>query len=241
MNLIESLSSSFEYTRAFFSRWIDWIILLVLTIIPIVDFIVVGYYAKVLRDGASSRAPPKIEGFVEMFVDGLKAFVVTLIYAIPIWIIMAAMIALRTGVSMSRALPFIIILVIVGIIVSIFEFIAIVHMFKTKSFGKAFAFGEILNVIWKIGWPQYIAFLIIYVIAAGIVGVISVLFFLIPIVGIFIAIIVALALSVLVMTIFFRTIGLMYDGAMGAGAASPPAAPAATPPASATTAPATIG
>lgn len=221
MDLSESLSSAFEYSRAFFSRWLDWLILIVLTIIPIVDFIVIGYYAKVLRDDGSSKAPPKIEGYPEMFWDGLKAVLVALIYGIPVLIIWVA-------IGFSSLIP----VAIVFIIIFIVELMAIVHMFKTRSFGNAFDLGEIFNVIGKIGWLQYLGFLIIYIILFAIVGAIVDLFAILSIIGI----IIGLALSVLVTTFLYRSIGLLYDNAMGNGRAAvpgispvPPETPAPTP------------
>ena len=225
MNVSDSLSSGYNYMRAFFSRWLDWLILLILTVIPIVDWIVIGYYGKIIRDSKSSKAPPKIEGFGDMFIDGLKAFVVGLVYAIPIIIIsVAALIASRN---------IIITMVVVGVItfiIEIFGVMAIVYMFKTRNLGKGFAFGEIWNAINKIGLPRYVTLYILYFVAWVIAIVIYRLFALIPIAGTIIGLIILLGLSVLIMTTFSRAIGLMYDDAMGTDGAAAPSNPPTPPP-----------
>lgn len=228
MNLSDVIFSAFDYARGFFSRFLDWLILLILTIIPIVDFIAIGYYGKVVRDNPASKTPPKLEGYGDMFVSGLKVFVVALIYAIPEFIIAILLIApflalaVFSGVSllanplayMVSLLPYIAIISVVALIIGIIELMGIVHMFKTGSFGKAFAFGEILQIIGKIGWLRYLAFVILCFIASWLIGVIAA----IPLVGW----IISSAISVIVITTIARSLGLLYDGAIGEGALAPP-------------------
>ncbi|MGQ9760200.1 MAG: DUF4013 domain-containing protein [Candidatus Methanomethylicaceae archaeon] len=61
----------------------DLIILLVISIIPIVNFIAIGYYGRVLRDRPDSQAPPALHDFWDLFVGGLKALVALLIWSTP--------------------------------------------------------------------------------------------------------------------------------------------------------------
>jgi hypothetical protein len=205
---------------------------MILLIIPIVDFIVFGYFVKVLRDSASSKSPPKIEGYMEMFINGLLAFITLLIYSIPA-------IILSAGLIFFPSIAYIVFIVIVALILFVFGFMAIVHMFKKKSFGKAFAFNEIFDAIMKIGLLRYIAFLVIYLIAGVIVVLVVIVLRMIPFVGVVIGVIVALAATVLIMTSMHRTIGLLYDSAMGIGGpVAPVMAPAPSTPAPGTPPPA---
>jgi hypothetical protein len=100
------------------------------------------------------------------------------------------------------------VLVLVGLLVAFVMLIllaaGIAHMIKTGKFGKAFAFGEILNLIGKIGWGKYIAWLILIVILAAIVGAIAGA---IPYVGWIIAAIIGPALTVF----YFRSLGVLYS------------------------------
>jgi hypothetical protein len=100
-------------------------------------------------------------------------------------------------------------LVIVGVVLAILLMIVlgagVAHMIKTGSFGKAFAFGEIFGLIQKMGWGRYLAWIVLVIVIASIVGWIGGA---IPVVGWLIQIIVAPALSV-----FFRSLGLLYSDA----------------------------
>ena len=77
-------------------------------------------------------------------------------------------------------------------------------MIKTGKFGKAFAFGEILGIIGKIGWGKYLAWLVLIVVIAVIVGAIAGA---VPFVGWVIAAIIGPAL----MVFYFRSLGLLYS------------------------------
>ena len=65
-------------------------------------------------------------------------------------------------------------MLIVGVLLAFFLAIilvmAIVNMVRKDSFGKAFAIGEILGVIGKVGWGTYILWLIILFVCTLIVG-----------------------------------------------------------------------
>jgi hypothetical protein len=80
----------------------------------------------------------------------------------------------------------------------------IAHMIKTDKFGKAFAFGEILGIIKKVGWGKYIAWIILVAVIAFIVGAIVGA---IPYVGWLISVIIGPG----VIVFFFRSLGLLYS------------------------------
>lgn len=222
MSLTEDLNEAGQYTGSIFKRIGDFIILFIVSIIPIVDFIALGYYAKVARDSPMSKDAPKLERYGDMFIEGLKIFVIVIVWIIIIAIV-AGIIAIpfiAIGVLTTLANPtkfvsggwlfaagiFAVIGVVVAFIVGIIAFMSVVHMMKKNSMGKAFAFSEILGVIGKIGWGTYLAFFIIAFIGLAIAGAISSAFG--PL-----GWIVSALLSVLEGLFFFRTIGLMYDKA----------------------------
>jgi hypothetical protein len=99
-------------------------------------------------------------------------------------------------------------LALIGLLVAFVMLIllaaGIAHMIKTGKFGKAFAFSEILNLIGKIGWGKYIAWLILIVVLAAIVGAIAGA---IPVVGWLLAAIIGPAVTVFC----FRSLGLLYS------------------------------
>jgi hypothetical protein len=225
MSLSDDLTEASQYTGGIFKRLGDLLILFIISIIPIVDFIALGYYARILRDNPSSKTPPKLEGYMDMFIEGLKIIVVAIIWAIIIGIIavlvaipfiaLAALgglltdpLSIMTSAWILVLAPFLVIFGIIAFLLGIIAFMGIVHMVKNNSFGKAFAFREIFNMIDKIGWLRYLAFFVVLFLAGAVVSAIS---------GAAgpVGWVISAFLSVLVGVFFSRTIGLLYDKAAG--------------------------
>jgi hypothetical protein len=225
MDLSDNLSNSFEFARKLFSDFGRLVILIVLDLIPIVNLIVTGYAYRVLKESPVADSPPKLENYGDMFIDGLKVAIASIIYMIvPLILITAGVGSFFATTVMKSGTNFMpgefkpaytglltgtgIALAVVGVIVAFVMLIllaaGIAHMIKTGKFGKAFAFGEILSVIGRIGWGKYIAWLVLIVILAAIVGAIAGG---IPVVGWLIAAIIGPAVAVF----YFRSLGLLYS------------------------------
>ncbi len=225
MDLSDNLNNSFAFARKLFSDFGRLVILIVLDIIPIVNFIVTGYASRVLKESPGADSPPKLENYGDLFVAGLKIVIASIIYMlIPLILIAAGFGSFFAAMVTGGGPNFMwggftpaymgllggtgVVLVLVGLLVAFVMLIllaaGIAHMIKTGKFGKAFAFGEILNVIGKIGWGKYIAWLILIVVLAAIVGAIAGA---IPYVGWIIAAIIGPALTVF----YFRSLGLLYS------------------------------
>lgn len=225
MDIADNFSNSFEYAKKLFADFGRLVILIVLDLIPLVNWIVVGYAARVLRESPGIDAPPRLEKYGDIFVDGAKIFFASLIYMlIPLILIGAGVGSFIAAMVMGGGPDFILrgftpgqmllfggtglVLVLIGVVVAFFMLIilagGIAHMIKTGRFGKAFAFGEILGLIGKVGWGRYLAWAIlvtiIAVIVGGVVGAI-------PYVGWLISAIIGPAL----MVFFFRSLGLLYS------------------------------
>ncbi|MCX6688613.1 MAG: DUF4013 domain-containing protein [Methanoregula sp.] len=179
-----------------------------------------GYMLRIYR---GETPAPEVNNWGLLFGDGLKLFVVYLIYAIPILIIGAVVlgsagIALLITASQKAANPGammgllgavlfgIVILVIVAIIIWIIVASACVRLARTNSIGEAFNFGEIFHHIGKIGVAHYIAALIIMGI---IVGIVTFILNLIPYIGFILALIVGPLLAIFQA----RYLCLLYDSA----------------------------
>jgi hypothetical protein len=224
LSLSEKLNQAIQYTGSIFKRLGELLILFIISIIPIVNFIALGYYARIARDSPASRSTPKLERYTDMFIEGLKIVVVGIIWAIIIAIISAILaipfIALAAIGSLANPSNFLnagwifalgsfaVIFGVITFFIGIFAFMGIVHMVKTNQFGKAFAFGEIFHMIGKIGWIRYLAFFVVFFVVSAILGVITSA--LGPV-----GWIVGAVLSVLVGIWAARTIGLLYDEASG--------------------------
>jgi len=218
MNLSENFSNSFDYAKKLFSDIGRLVILIVLDIIPLVNCIVIGYAARVLRESPGSEAPPKLERYGELFVDGFKVAIASLIYMIiPIILFSAGVGSLFAGAFMAGNFSGVgaamlggtgLILILVGVILAIVLLlllgVGLAHMIKTGKFGKAFAFGEIFSTIRGIGWGRYLGWIVVTVVIALVIGAISGA---VPFVGWIISAIVGPPFSVFL----FRSLGLLYN------------------------------
>jgi hypothetical protein len=210
MDIGKALSESLEYGKdAVWGKWVRWLLLLVCTIIfPLI----MGYELEVYR---GKKPAPELENWGKLFIDGLKLFVIQLIYAIPV--ILVAFIFIGTGVIIATSgnpnalmaaagsfLAGFLLMLIVAIIIALVEMIGVVRFARTGSMGEAFNFSAIFGTIGKIGWFDYIlAIVAIFVVVFIIVGILS----LIPVIGMFIVFVLAPAIAISVA----RYTSLLYD------------------------------
>jgi hypothetical protein len=172
------LGDAYAYTKeALVGKWMRWLILLIGTIIfPIL----LGYVLRVYRgDGA----PPDPDDWVAVFIDGIKLFVVQLVYAIPVIIVsilvnLAIFLPLNVmsgsdgtmngglaAAAIGAALILALIQIVLSIAISLISMMASVRFARTDSFGEAFNISAILGHIGRIGWGFYIlALIVLYVV-----------------------------------------------------------------------------
>ncbi|WFN33814.1 DUF4013 domain-containing protein [Methanogenium sp. S4BF] len=189
MGIGDNLGESFEYAKeALVGKWVRWILLIIISIIPIVDFILYGYTIRVLR---GTKPAPELEDYVQLFIDGLLYFIISVIWMIPAIIVAVILIGGSIGVAMASDPAVagaaiagmglgLLITMIVAILCGLFATIGIVRFARMEKFGEAFAFGAIKDKIGEIGWVNYIIALIVMGI---VVGVIYFVLALIPIIG----------------------------------------------------------
>ncbi|MDQ1279677.1 MAG: hypothetical protein QG670_939 [Thermoproteota archaeon] len=180
MDFGRNLSDSFDYSKGLFADVGRLIILMILSIIPIANLVVLGYMCKVIKEPLGSRALPQLNHYSSLWVQGLKVIVGIVIYlCVPIALMIPfILIMVSTWIPFPIQVPFgwllAIPILIVGVLLSFFITIilamAIIHMVKTDRFSKVFAFREILNIIGRIGWGTYIIWLIIIFILTVIVS-----------------------------------------------------------------------
>ena len=169
MNVSDIISDSIKYPSSNWGKVLILGVICIACILVIPIFLVYGYVFRIIKATlAGMDELPEFDEIGEMFIDGLKIFVVGIVYAIPVWII-AAIIGLITGEgagTTSTALdPTMvwailgsnIIFIIVALIVGLVEIMAIVNMaYYNGELGAAFRFSEILDKIAQIGWGKYI-------------------------------------------------------------------------------------
>ena len=163
----DNLSKSFAYAKGrLVGNWLDWIILIILCIIPIIGWLLfAGFIIRVFRGGDA-----KLGEWVKMLVDGILAVIIGIVYMIiPLIVafifgagaILASVnpmdpVTTMNAVSAGIGLVGIIVTIIVAIIFGFMGTMGLVRFAKEDSLGAAFQFGEIFKIIGKIGWLHYI-------------------------------------------------------------------------------------
>ena len=214
MDFGKMVGDSFEYAKeAVVGKWNKWLMLIIATILLALPLM--GYAMKVLR---GEKPAPEVDDWGTLFIDGIKSWIVSLIYSIPIIIVgfivagaFAAAFISGNYTAMMAAFGAMIlgslVMFVLGVIISVFEVIGIVRFARTGSIGEAFNISAILATINKIGWVPYIIALIVMMIVAIIIAIIVGILMMIPYLGI----IIYICLIAPIVLLFSRYICLLYD------------------------------
>lgn len=182
MDIGEIVSDSLKYPSSNWGKVLILGVLMIASILIVPIFLVYGYIFRIIKATlAGVDELPDFDEIGDMFVDGLKIFVIAIVYAIPVYII-ALILNLIIGASMtvttSTSLdPMMfwgliagnIVFLIVALIIGLIEVIAIANMaYNDGELGAAFRFSDILNIIANIGWGKYIAIYIVIAIIGAI-------------------------------------------------------------------------
>jgi hypothetical protein len=218
---IRLLSESFDYTKdALWGRWVRWLLLLVSVVIfPLIY----GYGVRVM---SGAKPAPELEGWIELFIDGIKLLVITVVYTIPIWVLAlipfvayfipaSATVGPATAgpeplfapwIGIIIALAFFVIFILAAIVVGILATFAMVRFSRTGRMGEAFRFGALLAHIRRIGWLDvFIALLVV----AIVLTLVEFALILVPLIGWFIFLLLTPAFIIFT----YRYITLIYESA----------------------------
>lgn len=206
-------------------------VIMVLGIIGLIFGILVsGYMIRIIKASLANVAEiPAMDDWKEMFIDGFKADVVGIIYAIPAILIMiisialaaltllgstslsdpAALVSLAMGAGIGGIIALLYMLIITPIIA-----MAITNMAYQDEFGAAFRFSEIMAKISEIGWGNliiwYIVMIVLFIILSIIGGIITGIFSIItPILG---TLIFDLVVMPYIYMFISRSVALEYAG-----------------------------
>lgn len=217
MPLLGNLINAIAFTKLLFKDPGRYVLLVILDLIPIVNLIIIlGYGAKTIKETPNSSEPPPLKGFGSLWASGLRIFTVILVYALVPAIflgIAAASLAvpqftigyqgmvprLPLGLLMGSLTAGLVLAFVAALILAV----AVVHMVKTEHFASAFDLRQIVVIIGKIGWGQYVLWTIVMFLLFLLAGGLS----RIPVVGF----LVWAALSPLLTIFVSRSIGLLYS------------------------------
>ena len=166
----DMLKDSYAYTKtALIPNWGRWIALMFCTIIPIVNFITIGYGVRVMK---SEPEVPTLEGIGKLFIDGLLLFIISIVYALPVLLGVLVFVIGLLGLNMSgNFIGFIgfiavagfglVLMFILAIIFGMLNVMASVRFAREGRFGAAFEFGEVLKAVKAYAWIDLFAALFV--------------------------------------------------------------------------------
>lgn len=192
------------------SEWIQKVLIGgILGIIPIINFLEYGYILKVMK-GAIGGNPgmPKWEEWGDLFINGLIAFIISLIYMIiPILVLLISIGGVVTAAlsgnmnlmigAIAGAIGGVLIGLLLALIFGFMVPMALALYVKENSFGSAFRVGEILSRI-KSVFGDYITVYIVLIVLVFILGLLNS----IPILGFLIVIFGSFYISVVTFNMF---------------------------------------
>lgn len=180
------------------------------------SILMMGYELRTVKTTIMGKfEPPEFKEWGGMLIDGLKMFLVGLIYqTIPIIILIAGVVMIIAGSSTTKILGLLIILLglFIMLIVGIIMVMAISNMAYYGKVGAALRFGEIRRRIESIGWLNYIMLLIILVVIYILIAVGATLVSLIPFVGL---VLTCLLVYPFMYLFIYRAYGLIFRETLG--------------------------
>lgn len=181
MDIGEIISDSIKYPSSSWGKVLILGIITIASVLIVPIFLLIGYVFRIIKATlAGIDELPEFDEIGDMFVDGLKVFVVGIVYSIPVWII-SVIVGLLMGGNSAAATASLgpgyllavllgnIVFFIIALIIGLIEIMAIANMaYNDGDLGAAFRFSEILDIIAVIGWGKYIVTYIVIVIIAAI-------------------------------------------------------------------------
>ena len=136
----------------------------------IVGLFILGYQYNILSFSIDRKDDlPGFGDVVDIFVKGIKYFIVSVAYNLPAMIVMAAaMMFLDNLTVMSVLMVVSFVLLVIGYFLLV---MALNNMVAHDSVGKAFDFREIIDNISNLGWGKYIGTILFTVIVFMIINV----------------------------------------------------------------------
>jgi hypothetical protein len=171
------------------ANWVSKILVgALIGIVPILNFATSGYAVQVIRnirDDQASPLPGWSGSLGKFFMEGLKLFVIGILYSIPIWILSLILIPLfNSGKGAAVALGVLIGLVeLVFVLLLLFWFQGVLVNFANKgTIGSGFAIGDIWGTI-RQNMGRMLVTLGVAILAGILVGVVGGILGIIPCIG----------------------------------------------------------
>jgi hypothetical protein len=170
--MFSTLNYTFQSLGTFQTLGITMILLAISGLFGLIfGLFVSGYEVKILKSSLTGFAKlPEFNNWFDMFIDGIKIFIVDIGYMIPFILIMifgGVFLGLTAGIMGNNIITIFIVILIITAIFYLIIIIPIVLMalanmaFYDGDLGAAFEVSEIFNKISNIGWVNFIKWYIV--------------------------------------------------------------------------------
>lgn len=187
VGLIENIGDSFKFgfVQCYgdgFKGFLRMLALLVLSFIPIINFIPSGIFLKICRE-----EKPDFTNAGKSFSDGFLLFVIGIIYVyIPTVILTIANV--MSGNASVATFILIAILIVIVVLCLLVVVPAVINLSR-NGFAAAFKFPEIFGMIANVGVAKYLlSYVLFLIVAGGITAILTTLIAFVTPVGIILAI-----------------------------------------------------
>jgi len=208
-------------------KWTNKLLIgLLVSIVPIVNFALLGWMIDIMRNVSKHEPLPLPEwgDFGDKFVKGAILFVVGLIYSLPLLLIACPMVFLPflrgdvgqdgrqavTSLFVGTTLAFSCVIALYGLLLSFLMPAIYLNFARKGTFGACFEFGEIWRIMSKNLSDYIVAWLIIIVVGVGasfVVGLVAGALMFIPCCGWIIAWVLVGVTTVWILSVFAHLFG----------------------------------
>jgi hypothetical protein len=168
----------------------DQVALIVITGL-LLSFFVSGYIVRIYR---GAKPAPDFDHWGGLFLDGIRLVIVTLLWFLPILIVILGIIGIAFAAAASGSagstvlfiglvLIGILIEIIICLVVILFSPIGAIRFARTGSITEGLRYSKVAELIGKIGWGQYIIALVVLFIVTFIFIILEIILALIPYAG----------------------------------------------------------
>jgi hypothetical protein len=199
-------------------EWVSKILVGALVgIVPILNFATAGYAVQTTRNIRDDQPPP-LPGWSgnvgKFFADGLKLFVIGILYSIPLWILSLILVPLFSSDS-GAAQAFGVLIGLVEFVLAlllIFWFQGVIVNFANKgTIGSGFELGTIWDVIRK-NMGRMLVTVGVAILAGIVVGVVAGILGIIPCIGWIASWLVSFAAAFYILLVFAYNCGHIAKG-----------------------------
>ena len=216
MNFSDVFVDSLRYPFTDIKKLLTLFLFFLGSIVIIPGIMANGYMLRIIEHTfKGSNELPDFDNKNELLGKGLELIVVNLIYSIPSYVLLFV---IPSQISILNSFQAIIVLIVAALvidfIVNIFLVMGIGNLVFEKRFQSAFAFKRILELIKKVGWKKYLAYLVVFTIILEIfsliIGLLSPFTAFMGFFSIFGTLFITLVFNTYLMTFGSRFKGLIY-------------------------------